>query len=131
MANLFVLLFHKLVVTSISLPQVSALQTSSRKLPSISNGIFFYDTQMANSKICLQNTNIFLQFLLKVKMTFFYLFNTIMLTGLAFLIFLSRQSKEKGLPLDIFSKITQPGTHNSRKNPQMSFCLVCLNFIFE
>ena len=92
---------------------------------------FFYDTQMANSQICLQNTNIFLQFLLEIKMTFFYLFNTIMLIGLAFLIFLSRQSKEKGLPLDIFPKITQPGIHNSRKNSQMSFCLVCLNFISE
>ena len=73
---------------------------------------------MANSQICLQDTNTF-------QMTFFYLFSTILLIGLAFLVFLlSRQSKKKGLPLDIFPKIAQLGIHSSRKNPQMSFCLV-------
>lgn len=65
-------------------------------------------------------------------MTFFYLFNTILLIGLAFLIFLlSRQSKEKGLPLAIFPKIIQPGRHNSRKNLKCHFAFFCLNFTSE
>ena len=51
----------------------------SRKFSSLSNGIFFYDMQMANSQICLQDTNTF-------QMTFFYLFSTILLIGLAFLL---------------------------------------------
>lgn len=105
------------------LPTPGFNSTISRKFSSISNGIFLYDMQMANSQICLQDTNTF-------QMTFFYLFSTILLIGLAFLVFLlSRQSKEKGLHLDIFPKITQLGIHSSRKNPQMSF-LPCLNFIW-
>lgn len=43
----------------LSLPQVPALRTSSKIFLQYLMKYFFYDAQMANSPVCLQNANTF------------------------------------------------------------------------
>lgn len=128
----FFLLFSKWRATSISLPQVQLYNHLQEVCGQyLMENFFFCNAQVANPPV-LKVQELFLQFLLKIKMTFFYLFKTMLLIGLAFLIYLlSRQSKKKGLPFDIIPKITQPGIQKSWETPQMSFCLFCLNFVCE